>query len=212
MKETFTDIYRRNSWGDTESRSGPGSTVFRTRLLRPALAQRLRDLKIKFVLDGGCGDFNWMRVADLTEIHYTGVDVVNEIVQRNSDQYSDALRRFVCLDLTRDPLPPAELVLCRDCLVHFSFSDIDRALRAMGASGARYLLATTFEATETNCDIVTGGWRPVTISQFVSVASNVVARRYLAPLAPIARSARSISENEKCTDRKSTRLNSSHVP
>jgi SAM-dependent methyltransferase len=165
MKETFTDIYRQNSWGDTESRSGHGSTVFRTRLLRPALAQLLRDLKIKSVLDAGCGDFNWMRVADLTEIHYTGVDVVNEIVQRNSDQYSDALRRFVCLDLTRDPLPPAELVLCRDCLVHFSFSDIDRALRAMGASGARYLLATTFEATETNCDIVTGGWRPLNMEK-----------------------------------------------
>ena len=163
--EIFTDIYRKNSWGDTESRSGPGSTVFRTRLLRPALVQLLRDLKIKSVLDAGCGDFNWMRVADLAEIDYIGVDIVNEIVKRNSDQYSDSSRRFECLDLTRDPLPAAELVLCRDCLVHFSFSDMDGALRRMRASGARYLLATTFDATETNCDIVTGGWRPLNLQK-----------------------------------------------
>jgi SAM-dependent methyltransferase len=164
-EETFTDIYRDNSWGNTESCSGPGSTVFRTRLLRPALVQLLRDLEIKSVLDAGCGDFNWMRLADFSGISYIGVDIVSEIVQRNSDRYSASSRRFVCLDLTHDPLPEAECVLCRDCLVHFSYSDIDRALWRMRSSGARYLLATTFDANETNCDIATGGWRPLNLEK-----------------------------------------------
>ena len=162
---TFRDIYRENSWGDTESRSGPGSTVFRTRLLRPALVQLLRDLEIKSVLDAGCGDFNWMRLTDLSGISYIGVDIVSEIVQRNCDRYSDFSRRFVCLNLTRDPLPGADLLLCRDCLVHLSYSDIDRVLRQMWSSGARYLLTTTFDANETNCDIATGGWRPLNMEK-----------------------------------------------
>jgi len=50
-------------------------------------------------------------------------------------------------------------VLCRDCLVHFSFDDVFRALANLCRSGSRYLLTTHFTGPAENRDIVTGDWR-----------------------------------------------------
>jgi hypothetical protein len=96
VEQIFTDIYSSNRWGDAESRSGPGSSVFRTRLIRRALTQLFRDFAIRSVLDVPCGDFNWMRLTEMPGILYTSVDVVPEIVQRNIDLYADESRQFRC--------------------------------------------------------------------------------------------------------------------
>jgi hypothetical protein len=163
IEQIFTDIYIANRWADPESRSGPGSSVFRTRLIRPALSQLFRDVGVRSVLDVPCGDFNWMRLTEMPRVLYTGVDVVPEIVQRNLDLYSGEWRCFVCLNMIVDPLPSADLILCRDGLVHLSFADIASSLLQMRSSGAKYLLATTFEAHAENCDIQTGEWRPLNL-------------------------------------------------
>ena len=163
VQKIFTDIYIANRWGDAESRSGPGSSVFRTRLIRPALSQLFRDLEVQSVLDVPCGDFNWMRLTEMPGLLYIGADVVRDIVRMNVDLYSGELRRFVCLNMIVDPLPSADLILCRDGLVHLSFDDIASALHHMRSSGARYLLATTFDAHLSNCDIQTGDWRPLNL-------------------------------------------------
>ena len=63
------------------------------------------------------------------------------------------------LDCTRDPLPAADLLFCRDCLVHLSFADIRRTLANLQASDISCLLTTTFPGAEANEDIVTGDWR-----------------------------------------------------
>jgi len=76
----FTQIYRSNAWLDTESKSGPGSTVSRTRLLRPRLTELVRNLGIRSLLDVPCGDFNWMRLTDLPSVEYIGADIVPEII------------------------------------------------------------------------------------------------------------------------------------
>ncbi|HYO83620.1 MAG TPA: class I SAM-dependent methyltransferase [Bryobacteraceae bacterium] len=163
IPKIFTEIYAANTWGDAESRSGPGSSVFRTRLVRPALTRLFRELGIHSVLDLGCGDFNWMRLTDMDGVHYTGVDVVPEIVKSNVEQYSSAWRMFLCLNMVDAPLPPVDLILCRDALVHLSFADIFSALRHIRSSGARYLLTTTFDDVTENTDIETGGWRTLNV-------------------------------------------------
>jgi hypothetical protein len=152
-KQTFERIYAENLWGDPESRSGPGSSILRTRLLRPALTQLFHEIGIRSILDLPCGDFNWMRLTDLTGISYTGADIVPNIVDRNNALYSNASRQFVSLDMTTDPLPTAELILCRDGLVHFSFSDAgqrghrDRRMAASESSEA----AVFVSALQTSC-------------------------------------------------------------
>ena len=74
----------------------------------------------------------------------------------------DTRYRFQVLDLVTTIPPQADLVLCRDCLVHLSANDILKALRNIVASGARYLLSTTFVDRTASGDIVIG-WHPVNL-------------------------------------------------
>ena len=53
-----------------------------------------------------------------------GADVVPELVAANQARHASPRRAFLRLDLTRDALPAADAVLCRDCLVHFSFAGV----------------------------------------------------------------------------------------
>jgi len=161
--QIFTGIYRTNAWGDPETRSGPGSTVSCTSLLRPQIQALLRDWAIRSILDLPCGDFNWMRLVDLSSIYYTGADTVPEPIHRNTLLYARPGRRFIPLDMLRDPLPTADLILCRDGLVHFSFSGIALALQAMKRSRSAYLLVTSFTAHASNENIPMGHWRPLNL-------------------------------------------------
>jgi hypothetical protein len=99
----------------------------------------------------------------LPGIRYIGADLPPEIVARAAARSPD--REFLELDLTASPLPPAELLLCRDCLVHLSFSDIERAIANVRRSGITYLLATTFPDEASNRDVITGDWRPLNFEQ-----------------------------------------------
>lgn len=159
----FTNIYRDNIWQNAESRSGPGSTVARTAPLRPVLLALFEELGVRSLLDAPCGDFNWMKEMPLGEIQYTGVDVVVDVIERNQRLHGQPGRRFLVADIAADPLPTADLILCRDGLVHLSDGDVLRVLDRFRRSGARYLLATTFPAQPANVDIAAGHWRPMNL-------------------------------------------------
>jgi len=162
-EKIFTRIYARNSWRNAESKSGPGSTVGRTDLLRSRLSELIRELGAHSLLDAPCGDFNWMRLTDLPGVEYLGADIVSDLVQANNLLYGSPSRKFVHIDMLRGPLPQADLVLCRDGWVHFSFSDITDALGAIKKSRSTYLLTTTFTACIKNTDVPTGDWRPLNL-------------------------------------------------
>ena len=57
----FDTIARQNTWGSTESISGPGSTLGATATLRKGLAEAFRVLEVRSLVDAPCGDLNWMR-------------------------------------------------------------------------------------------------------------------------------------------------------
>jgi hypothetical protein len=116
------------------------------------------------MLDIPCGDFFWMKTLEL-DVSYTGADIVGDVIEINERCYAGVRRRFVRLDLTRDDLPKADLVLCRDCLVHFSYADISRALANIRRSGSTYLLTTTFPDRTANEEIPTGSWRPINLQR-----------------------------------------------
>jgi len=157
--QVFRDIHRRRHWSGGESVSGAGANPDQTAILRHALPELLRDLGTAAMLDLPCGDYGWMRTLELPVAWYIGADLVPEIVEPLADAFGDERHEFRVLDLTRDPLPAADLLFCRDCLVHLSFADIRRALGNVARSGIPYLLTTTFPGTETNEEIVTGDWR-----------------------------------------------------
>jgi hypothetical protein len=155
----FTRIYRSNHWGDPASVSGGGSNLEQTATLRAALPEILIKLHVQSLLDAPCGDFHWMRYVDLEVERYIGGDIVQELVGRLQETYGAPGRQFLRVDVTKDQLPTVDAILCRDCLVHFSFRQIEAAVHNFRVSGARYLLTTTFPNTRVNKDIVTGDWR-----------------------------------------------------
>ena len=162
-EEVFTDIFRRNYWGGMTSISGTGSDSYQVGTLIQELPSLLRELRITTLLDIPCGDFHWMKEIDWQGIDYIGADIVLELIELNRKSHGGGGRRFVHLDVMRDPLPRADLILCRDCLVHFSFVDASRALRNLCAGRSGYLLTTTFPGRARNDDIATGQWRPLNL-------------------------------------------------
>ena len=156
----FTDIYNKKKWSG-DSYSGPGSDLDQTKLVRKGLRDVIDHYKINTILDIPCGDWYWMQHADLTGVSYLGADIVEEIIEKNQVYAKDNVA-FKFLDLMESDLPESDLIFCRDCLVHFSYQDITRALNNMIKSGSKYLLTTTFPEHK-NYDIVTGNWRPLNL-------------------------------------------------
>jgi hypothetical protein len=160
-RRAFEHAYRTGVWSSTgESVSGDGSSLAYTENLRRALPGALRELRVRTLLDVPCGDWNWMAHADLPVDRYIGGDVVPALVHENEARFGDARHVFRVLDLCADPLPAADLLLCRDALVHFSYADIWRAVTNILEAEITFLATTTFPMTNKNIDLATGiHWR-----------------------------------------------------
>lgn len=163
MKNIFSDIYHRRAWGSEESVSGPGSGLLRTSVFRDEIPILLKEIQVRSLLDAGCGDFNWMKELKVDLDKYIGIDIVPELVDTNQEKYGNQIRDFINLDITKDELPQTEAILCRDCLVHFSFEDAFATIRNFKRSKSVYLLTTTFVEFVENADIKTGEWRQLNL-------------------------------------------------
>lgn len=163
--EVFRRYYDKNKWGDAGSRSGKGSSLAATEELRRLLPPLLTELGVTELLDVPCGDFHWMAQTDLSGLRYTGGDIVPEMIARNREEHGRDGVRFQVIDLIKGPLPRADLVFCRDCLVHLSNAHIAAALENVRRSGATWLLTTNFPDAPENRDIATGQWRKVDLTK-----------------------------------------------
>src|SRR5205823_4035136 len=121
----------------------------------------LGQLDARVLLDAPCGDFAWMQHVDLSGIEYIGGDIVPSIVANDQQRYGSKSRRFIELDLTREELPAADVLLCRDCLVHLSYANISAVLANIARSTIRHVLMTSFPGRGDNKDIEDGDWRPL---------------------------------------------------
>jgi Methyltransferase domain len=165
MRRVFTAIHEGKVWGEGESSSGPGSTRDRAASFLPALIDLVQTLRIAVLLDAPCGDFNWAEPLSDAVARYIGIDVVPALIDANRRRWTSDRRRFLCRDFVRQRLPSADLVLCRDALVHLSERDIFSAIDNLRRSGAEYLIATTFVDDRSNLDIATGEWRPLNMQR-----------------------------------------------
>jgi hypothetical protein len=161
--DIFTEIYVTNGWQSPESKSGGGSTLSATAAIRAALPRLLSDLGVAVLIDAPCGDFNWMRHVDLPVQTYIGGEIVPGLVERLTDEFQNDQRRFMLLDLTRDQLPPADALFCRDLFLHLSDADIERVKHNFLRSQCRYLITSTYPSVKVHFDILTGEVRPVNL-------------------------------------------------
>ena len=116
-EERFRHIYKSNHWSETESVSGPGSTLEETEPIRRDLPSLLKELDATSLLDLPCGDFHWMQHTDLAGIDYIGGDLVGELIERNQAQHARdgvSFRKLTwCTTNCRRSMPSfAETVLC----------------------------------------------------------------------------------------------------
>lgn len=163
--EIFADYARTNKWGDQDSLSGKGSNLGATEQLRQLLPTLLRNLGATSMVDVPCGDFFWMKHVDLTGIDYLGGDIVSDLIAANQRAHSRPGVAFEVVDLIRGPVPKADVVFVRDCLVHLSHAHVHAALGNIARSGSTWLLTTTFPDVPTNEDIVTGEWRAIDLTK-----------------------------------------------
>lgn len=162
-EQIFTNIYERNGFGGKESISGPGSDERQTSVIRYELPKLFKRHEITTMLDIPCGDFYWMKQVDLTGVNYIGADIVEALIKINVERYSKDTLEFKKINLLNDIIPEVDLILCRDCLVHFSNDDILRAIKNIRRSQSKYLLTTTFINRKFNSNITTGRWRPLNL-------------------------------------------------
>src|SRR5262249_54293423 len=159
----FTKVYRENLFKGVESRSGPGSNLVRTEEIRRRFPDLFQRYYIAFVVDAACGDFFWMQHVRLDKVTYIGLDIVAEMIALNTNRFGGGTVEFRHLDVTRQPVPRADLIICRDVLVHLDYANAQRAIANFRASGSGYLLATTFPAHR-NAEL-DGIWRPLNLQE-----------------------------------------------
>ena len=165
LEQRFARIFTTNLWA-AGSRSGLGSELTATAGVREQLPRLLEAIGATSLLDLPCGDFGWLSTVPL-DLDYTGGDIVAALVASNEERFGGpgSRRRFLRLDLTADPLPRADVVLCRDCLVHLSFDHIRQAFENLRRSGSTWLLTTTFLDHHENVDIDSGDWRILSLTR-----------------------------------------------
>ena len=157
----FARASRSGIWSPSgESVSGAGSGLAATESIRRELPSLLAELDVKTLLDVPCGDWNWMAHVELPGVRYIGADIVPSLIADNNLRYARPGREFRVIDLCVDPLPAADLLLCRDALLHFSDQDIWRAIANIQRAKLTYLATTSFTATVANSNQTTGlSWR-----------------------------------------------------
>jgi hypothetical protein len=160
LRQRFERIHDSNLWGAAESTSGLGSEMDATATLRAELPRLLAKLGVASLLDAPCGDAGWIGAANLG-VDYVGVDIVPALVEPLLARAGagDVSGDYRLADITRDPLPACDAILCRDCMVHLSFANVGRAVTNFRRSGAVWLIATTFPDWQTNRDCDDGDWR-----------------------------------------------------
>ena len=90
-KIVFNSIYKSNHWNKsqkfslTQSYSGPGSVAnsIQTNNLISEFERFFKENDIKNILDAPCGDCAWISKIFDNDIKYTGVDIVEDLINKN---------------------------------------------------------------------------------------------------------------------------------
>ena len=170
LKNRFSIIHKNNYWDNSETVSGPGSTIKNTIKLRKKLKEIIKTYKIKSIFDAPCGDCNWIKdiIVD-APIRYIGADIVPEVIKQNKKKFNNNKIYFKQIDLTKEKLPKADLFICRDFVFHLSFKDTYKFLKNLKKSNSKYLLISNHFKNKNyngyNKDINSGDFRKINIFQ-----------------------------------------------
>jgi hypothetical protein len=155
LQRRFSKVYEQNLWGDSESRSGPGSRRDSAQAVHSisVLKRLCSEYRISSISDIPCGDFNWFHdfLYPNPGISYTGYDIVPDLIMRNRRIFR---YNFELLDVSSQIPPPADLVFCKDLFNHLIYRSIANSLLNMISSNSKFLLVSNNFNYIENVDLV----------------------------------------------------------
>ena len=128
MREPFERIYADNTW---RYGSGEGSLPVHTKGYIAFLEQFLTQHQVTSVVDLGCGDWQFSRHIRWGLVKYQGFDIVKTVIDANIREFSSETVEFHLYSGNPAELPPADLLIAKDVLQHWSNNNIQTFLRSL---------------------------------------------------------------------------------
>ena len=154
----FDDIYRNEIWGKGQG-SGGGSSPEITQKYRVFLQNKIKELNINSVVDLGCGDWQFSKLINWSNINYLGLDCVQKLIEKNNELYKQENISFQYNDSTMEFDYTADLLIIKDVFIHWNNKQIKDFLdKILKDKNFKYLLITNQCAKDNllNKDIQTG--------------------------------------------------------
>ena len=123
----FSEIYDNHLWGGNNEafHSGIGTIDENAQLYLNKLSDFFKTNSIHSVVEIGCGDFRLMKsILDASPLHYTGIDVVPNLINHLNQNFANERISFMCADAVTDILPSADVCIIRQVLQHLSNDQI----------------------------------------------------------------------------------------
>jgi SAM-dependent methyltransferase len=137
-KEHFSRIYSTNEWGG----SGSGSFPENTQEYRSFLTEFINQNNVKTVYDFGCGDWQFSKLIDWSNIHYIGVDCVLDLINKHKQNYQKENIEFLHINTPKDFYNyKGDLLILKDVLQHWRNKEITTFLDAI-IENFKYVLIT----------------------------------------------------------------------
>ncbi|MGC1472529.1 MAG: class I SAM-dependent methyltransferase [Psychroserpens sp.] len=125
-------VYANKLWGDDGSQFYSGDGSHYPEITDPYIAAVTDFLKSfedpLVVVDLGCGDFNVGRDLVKYSKKYIAVDIVNELIDHNRENFKSNQLEFQCLDIAVDQLPSGDCAILRQVLQHLSNAEIQNII------------------------------------------------------------------------------------
>tara|TARA_B100001094_G_C18184444_1_gene802872 strand:- start:2388 stop:3002 length:615 start_codon:yes stop_codon:yes gene_type:complete len=123
MEEAFTEIYKKNRWGNG---SGSGSNMSPdNKKYIEILEGILKDYGIKTICDIGCGDWRFSQFINFKGCKYLGIDCVKSVIDENKKEYTKKNINFEHKSVEDNYIPSGyDLIIIKDVIQHWEDEDI----------------------------------------------------------------------------------------
>ncbi|KQC31791.1 SAM-dependent methyltransferase [Flagellimonas eckloniae] len=129
----MSEIYEKKRWGGRQKDFYSGSGSHSRKVVQPyikTISSFLKDYEDGLIVcDLGCGDFNVGKNLVSYSKRYIGIDIVDDLIERNKKLFVSEQLEFHCLNIVTDNLPKGDCILVRQVFQHLSNEEIKKVVK-----------------------------------------------------------------------------------